>query len=113
MFTLGDITTITSTITGQPLPQIFLEATGHTGAAFGLFFMSEHFLGSRSKADGQSSSLVFLAVLLALKQHLDVFGRRSQMCRSIFILMTSASLEMVVFRDTPSGAKYPSVSKCH
>ena len=41
MFTLGDIATITSTITGQPLPQIFLEATGHTGAAFGLFFMSE------------------------------------------------------------------------
>jgi hypothetical protein len=40
MFTLGDIATITSTITGQPLPQIFLEATGHTGAAFGLFFMS-------------------------------------------------------------------------
>lgn len=41
MFTLGDITTITSTVTGQPLPQIFLEATGHTGAAFGLFFMSQ------------------------------------------------------------------------
>ena len=76
MFTLGDISTITSTITGQPLPQIFLEATGHTGAAFGLFFMSEQLHDAPDrKADDQSSSLVFHAVLLAPKQHLDVYGR--------------------------------------
>jgi hypothetical protein len=78
MFTLGDISTITSTITGQPLPQIFLEATGHTGAAFGLFFMSEQLHGHCCyKADEQSSSLVFHVVLLALKLHLDVSGRKS------------------------------------
>lgn len=41
MFTLGDLDTILASATGQPLPQIFLEATGSTGAAFGLFFMSE------------------------------------------------------------------------
>lgn len=40
MFTLGDLETILASATGQPLPQIFLEATGSTGAAFGLFFMS-------------------------------------------------------------------------
>lgn len=41
MFTLGDLDTILASATGQPLPQIFLEATGNTGAAFGLFFMSK------------------------------------------------------------------------
>lgn len=41
MCTLGDLTTILDNVTGQPLPQIFLEATGSTGAAFGLFFMSK------------------------------------------------------------------------
>lgn len=41
MFTLGNLDTILASATGQPLPQIFLEATGSTGAAFGLFFMSE------------------------------------------------------------------------
>lgn len=40
-FTLGDLSTILASPTGQPLPQIFLEATGSKGAAFGLFFLSE------------------------------------------------------------------------
>jgi len=39
-FTLGDLSTILASPTGQPLPQIFLEATGSKGAAFGLFFLS-------------------------------------------------------------------------
>lgn len=39
MCTLGDLNVILDNATGQPLPQIFLEATGSTGAAFGLFFM--------------------------------------------------------------------------
>jgi hypothetical protein len=41
MFTLGDLSTILASPTGQPLPQIFLEATGTNRAAFGLFFLSE------------------------------------------------------------------------
>ena len=41
MFTLGDLSSILASFTGQPLPQMFLEATGTRGAAFGLFFLSE------------------------------------------------------------------------
>ena len=40
MFTLGDISTILASPTGQPLPQLLLQATGERGAAFGLFFLS-------------------------------------------------------------------------
>lgn len=65
MCTLGDLTTILDNVTGQPLPQIFLEATGNAGAAFGLFFMSE-FIGTRLKivhiTDSQSSSSVLHVV---------------------------------------------------
>jgi len=39
MFTLGDLSTILASPTGQPLPEIFLEATGTHNAAFGLFFL--------------------------------------------------------------------------
>ncbi|ORX38207.1 gaba permease-like protein [Kockovaella imperatae] len=39
MFTLGDLSRILASPTGQPLPEIFLEATGSTKAAFGLFFL--------------------------------------------------------------------------
>lgn len=41
MFTLGDLATILASPTGQPLPEIFLEATGTTAGAFGLFFLSK------------------------------------------------------------------------
>jgi hypothetical protein len=41
MFTLGDLGTILLSPTGQPLPEIFRQATGDIGAAFGLFFLSE------------------------------------------------------------------------
>ena len=41
MFTLGDLATILASPTGQPLPEIYLEATGSNSAAFGLFFLSE------------------------------------------------------------------------
>lgn len=41
MFTLGDLATILASPTGQPLPEIYLEATGTNSAAFGLFFLSE------------------------------------------------------------------------
>jgi hypothetical protein len=41
MFTLGDLSTILASPTGQPLPEIFRQATGDVGAAFGLFFLSE------------------------------------------------------------------------
>ncbi|WRT63502.1 uncharacterized protein IL334_000407 [Kwoniella shivajii] len=41
MFTLGDLETILASPTGQPLPEIFLEATGTHAAAFGLFFLSK------------------------------------------------------------------------
>jgi hypothetical protein len=41
MFTLGDLSSILASPTGQPLPQIYLEATGTNSAAFGLFFLSE------------------------------------------------------------------------
>ena len=41
MFTLGDLATILASPTGQPLPEMFLEATGSASAAFGLFFLSE------------------------------------------------------------------------
>lgn len=41
MFTLGDLSTILDSPTGQPLPEMFLEATGTRGAAFGLFFLSK------------------------------------------------------------------------
>lgn len=41
MFTLGDLSTILASPTGQPLPEIFLEATGSHNAAFDLFFLSE------------------------------------------------------------------------
>ncbi|KAI9632976.1 amino acid transporter, partial [Dioszegia hungarica] len=39
MFTLGDLATILASPTGQPLPEIYLEATGSNSAAFGLFFL--------------------------------------------------------------------------
>ncbi|GFZ48289.1 LOW QUALITY PROTEIN: hypothetical protein JCM24511_06037 [Saitozyma sp. JCM 24511] len=39
LFTLGDLTTILGSVTGQPVPEMYLEATGSDGAAFGLFFI--------------------------------------------------------------------------
>lgn len=42
LFTLGDLTTILGSVTGQPVPEMYLEATGSDGAAFGLFFIGEH-----------------------------------------------------------------------
>lgn len=41
LFTLGDLETILASVTGQPLPEMFLQATGNRGAAFGLFFIGE------------------------------------------------------------------------
>lgn len=42
MFTLGDLSTILASPTGQPLPEIYLQATGTNAAAFGLFFISTY-----------------------------------------------------------------------
>jgi hypothetical protein len=39
LFTLGDLETILASVTGQPVPEMFLQATGSQGAAFGLFFI--------------------------------------------------------------------------
>lgn len=39
LFTLGDLDTILASVTGQPVPEMFLQATGSQGAAFGLFFI--------------------------------------------------------------------------
>lgn len=44
MFTLGDLSTILASPTGQPIIEIFFEAAGTSGAAFGLFFPSESIL---------------------------------------------------------------------
>ena len=41
LFTLGDLDTILASVTGQPLPEMFLQATGSQGAAFGLFFIGK------------------------------------------------------------------------
>jgi amino acid transporter len=41
LFTLGDITSILSSATGQPLGEIYLLATGKEAAAFILFFCSK------------------------------------------------------------------------
>jgi len=41
LFTLGDLDTILASVTGQPLPEMFLQATGSQGAAFGLFFVGK------------------------------------------------------------------------
>ena len=41
LFTLGDLETILSSVTGQPVPEMYLQATGSRGAAFGLFFIGE------------------------------------------------------------------------
>jgi hypothetical protein len=48
LFTLGDLDTILASVTGQPLPEMFLQATGSQGAAFGLFFIGKpHYLALR------------------------------------------------------------------
>ena len=39
LFTLGDLETILASVTGQPVPEMYLQATGSRGAAFGLFFI--------------------------------------------------------------------------
>jgi hypothetical protein len=49
LFTLGDLDTILASVTGQPVPEMFLQATGSQGAAFGLFFIGE--LGRQGYSD--------------------------------------------------------------
>jgi hypothetical protein len=44
LFTLGDLDSILASVTGQPLPEMFLQATGSQGAAFGLFFIGKPIL---------------------------------------------------------------------
>ena len=58
MFTLGDLATILASPTGQPLPEIYLEATGTHQAAFGLFFLSESL--DRVRADPKLMALVLV-----------------------------------------------------
>ena len=41
LFTLGSLETILASATGQPVPEMFLQATGSQGAAFGLFFVGK------------------------------------------------------------------------
>jgi len=57
LFTLGDLDTILASVTGQPVPEMFLQATGSQGAAFGLFFVGKpcYFFASPS-ADRQCLS---------------------------------------------------------
>lgn len=42
LFTLGDLDTILASVTGQPVPEMFLQATGSQAAAFGLFFIGKY-----------------------------------------------------------------------
>lgn len=67
LFTLGDLESILASVTGQPVPEMFLQATGSRGAAFGLFFIGELacclFVTCRdSRADVQCSSTVWHVV---------------------------------------------------
>lgn len=39
LFTLGDLESILASVTGQPVPEMYLQATGSRGSAFGLFFI--------------------------------------------------------------------------
>lgn len=80
LFTLGDLETILASVTGQPVPEMFLQATGSRGAAFGLFFIGE--LVSIRRDDSaityaQCSSTDWHVVWRALKLRPDVFGRKS------------------------------------
>ena len=43
LFTVGDVGSAIDTVTGQPLPEMFLQATGNRGAAFALFFVGKHY----------------------------------------------------------------------
>ena len=64
LFTLGDLESILASVTGQPVPEMFLQATGSRGAAFGLFFIGELAFSSPvdSRADVQCSSTVWHVV---------------------------------------------------
>lgn len=47
LFTLGDLPTILGVASGQPLPGMYLLATGKKAAAFGLFFGGEGYSAMR------------------------------------------------------------------
>lgn len=49
LFTLGDLETILASVTGQPVPEMYLQATGSRGAAFGLFFIGQCILWQWTK----------------------------------------------------------------
>ncbi|WVR08379.1 hypothetical protein IAU60_005434 [Kwoniella sp. DSM 27419] len=91
MFTLGDLATILASPTGQPLPEIFLEATGTHGAAFGLFFLSRSPTSIPADPSPRHRSLMWPGLLPG---GFPIFARDGGIPGRSFFGKTSKRLEM-------------------